>query len=244
MTNSWIWLDSSLIKFVEPGLRFFYKRCRTLRHQDTYINTKGKRGSQVGHPITDFSLGILHFHIFSIEYLTVGSFRIWRVEWKNEITLVEDLENFPFWSFSGVSETQFWCRYTMFCDMKNSQKKIVKNLSETLLVPRILTVSKSFPEIVGNWKFPKIGIFPNLWEFIIPKHFGEAQNCHDKKTLILFFLFWVVNLVNNLQGPLQQYISFLTLLSSCTRTKIQTSIWSTGDNFVLPFKIGNFQNNG
>ena len=56
---------------------------------------------------------------------TVGQFER-SFEWKIEITLVEDLENYE---ILVASEThRFRCRYAILCKVKNSQKNIVENL--------------------------------------------------------------------------------------------------------------------
>ncbi len=59
-------------------------------------------------------------------------FRIWLLNGQNEITLVKDLENFPFWIVFWcfrVSETrQFCCRWTILRRNEKFTKTFVKNL--------------------------------------------------------------------------------------------------------------------
>ena len=68
---------------------------------------------------------------------------------------------------------------------------------------------------------------------------GEAQNCRVKKIRfrILIFFVWVVNLVQIFKVPCSNNFLFWHYCHFRTRTKIQFSIWHTGDNFVLPWQV-------
>jgi hypothetical protein len=67
-------------------------------------------------------------------------------------------------------------------------------------------------------------------------HFREAQNCRDKKTLNFFFAFPISSGKYGKESLRVRAakLSFLALLSFCTRTKIPRPKWASGDNFMLP----------
>jgi hypothetical protein len=85
---------------------------------------------------------------------TVGQFER-SFEWKIEITLVEDLENYQMLVILFLSEThRFRCRYAILCKVQNSKKNIVQNLvrdppTERQKLRLVSTVTlKSFGESV------------------------------------------------------------------------------------------------
>ena len=70
--------------------------------------------------------------------------------------------------------------------------------------------------------------------------FRESQNCSDKKTLIFFFTFPGLSgkFGNNLEGSVQQIVSFLVLLAFLYQNENPSLIWAQGYNFVLPWLVG------
>ncbi len=115
-------------------------------------------------------------HFSHPKFFCISYFWIWR---PNEITVVEDLQNFPFSQFSVFPETpQFhWC-YGILCIHQNSQKTFSKTSSETHLVTE---------DLLGNlmlWGMSATSALCLLW---INK--AKALECNFY-LLCLLFVYW------------------------------------------------------